>query len=110
VAECLAAVMPAVWAYDVTMVVVGAATQLFAGSATVYILQATPVAQRGHALSAYNAGFIGFVPAGAFGVAAIAVTAGTRWALIGPGLAIIACAAMLTARAVRGSRLNADPP
>ena len=90
-------------------VVVGAATQLFAGIAIVYILQATPAARRGHALSAYNAGFIGFVPAGAFLVAAIAATAGTRWAFIGPGLAIIACAAVPTARAARGSHLNADP-
>jgi sugar phosphate permease len=110
VAECLAAVMPSVWAYDVTMVVVGAATQLFAGTATVYILQATPAAQRGHALSAYNSGFIGFVPAGAFLVAAIATTAGTRWALIGPGLAVIACAAVLTARAVaKPAHAAADP-
>ena len=98
-AECLAAVMPAAWAYDAAMVVIGAATQLFAVSATVYIQQATPTAQRGLALSAYNAGFIGFVSAGAFLVAAIASLAGTRWALIGPGLAILACAAALTVRA-----------
>ena len=83
-AECLAAVMPAVWAYDAVMVVIGAATQLFASSAIVYMQQATPAAQRGLALSAFNAGFIGFVPAGAFAVAAIASVAGTRWALIGP--------------------------
>jgi MFS family permease len=80
------------------MVVIGAATQLFASSAIVYIQQATPAAQRGLALSAYNAGFIGFVPAGAFLVAAIASTAGTRWALIGPGLAILACGTALTFR------------
>ena len=84
VAEGLAAVMPAPWAYDATMVVVGAATQLFAASAIVYMQQATPAAQRAHALSAFNAGFIGFVPAGAFVVAAIASTAGTRWALAAP--------------------------
>ncbi len=98
-AECLAAVMPAAWAYNAVMVVTGAATQLFATSATVYIQQATPAAQRGLALSAYNAGFIGFVPAGAFAVAAIASVAGTRWALIGPGLAILACGTVLIARA-----------
>jgi MFS family permease len=92
VGEAMAAVMPAVWAYDMTMAVVGAATQLFAVSATVYVQQNTPAAQRGQALSAYNAGFIGFVPAGAFVVAAIASTAGTRWALTGPGLAIALCA------------------
>ena len=97
-AECLAAVMPAAWAYDAVMVVTGAAAQLFATSATVYIQQATPAAQRGLALSAYNAGFIGFVPAGAFAVAAIASTAGTRWALVAPGLAILACGTILTAR------------
>ncbi|MGO8891438.1 MAG: MFS transporter [Streptosporangiaceae bacterium] len=98
-AECLAAVMPTAWAYDAVMVVTGAATQLFATSATVYIQQATPADQRGLALSAYNAGFIGFVPAGAFAVAAIASVAGTRWALIAPGLAILACGTALTARA-----------
>jgi hypothetical protein len=42
-AECLAAVMPVAWAYDVIMVAL-AATQLFAASATVYVLQATPAA------------------------------------------------------------------
>ena len=101
--ECLAAIAPAAWAYDAAMVVLGAATQLFAVSATVYVQQATPPAQRGHALSAYNAGFIGFVPAGAFLVAAIASAAGTRWALAGPGLAIAACAAamLLNPRMVR---------
>ena len=107
VTEALAAVAPAAWAYDVAMVVLGAATQLFAVSATVYVQQATPASQRGHALSAYNAGFIGFVPAGAFLVAAIASAAGTRWALAGPGLAITACAAAMllnpsTVRTARG--------
>jgi hypothetical protein len=98
VAEGLAAVMPVAWLYDAAMVVTGATLQLFTVSATVYIQQATPAAQRGLALSAYNAGFIGFVPAGAFAVAAIASTAGVRWALIGPGLAIAICAAALLAR------------
>ena len=102
-AECLAAVMPAAWAYDAAMVVTGAATQLFAASAIVYVQQATPPEQRGLALSAYNAGFIGFVPAGAFAVAAIASTAGIRWALIGPGLAILACGAALAASSRGGS-------
>jgi hypothetical protein len=97
VAEGLAAVMPSVWLYDAAMAVTGATLQLFAVSATVYIQQATPAAQRGLALSAYNAGFIGFVPAGAFAVAAIASTAGVRWALIGPGLVIAICAAALLA-------------
>jgi MFS family permease len=95
VTEALAAVAPAAWAYGVAMVALGATSQLFAVSATVYVQQATPAGQRGPALSAYNAGFIGFVPAGAFVVAAIASAAGTRWALAGPGLAIAACAAAL---------------
>ena len=103
-AEGLAAVMPAAWLYDAAMVVTGAALQLFAVSATVYIQQATPAAQRGLALSAYNAGFIGFVPAGAFVVAGIASTAGVRWALIGPGLAIAICAVVLLARGARRTR------
>jgi MFS family permease len=98
VAECLAAVMPVAWLYDAGMVVTGAALQLFAVSATVYIQQATPAAQRGLALSAYNAGFVGSVPAGAFTVAAIASTAGVRWALIGPGLVIAVCAGALLTR------------
>jgi MFS family permease len=99
IGEGLAAVMPVPWAYDATMVVIGAATQLFAASAIVYMQQATPAAQRAHALSAFNAAFIGFVPAGAFAVAAIASLAGTRWALAGPALAVAACAAVLTYRA-----------
>ena len=93
-----AAVMPAAWAYDALMVVIGAAIQLFAVSATVFVQKAAPEAQRGHALSAYNAGFMGFVPAGSFVVAGLAAFAGTRWALIAPGAVILACgAAMLAA-------------
>jgi MFS family permease len=92
-AECLAAIMPTAWGYDLAMVVIGGATQLFAVSATVYVQQATPPAQRAHALSAYNAAFIGFVPAGAFVVAGLAAVAGIRWALIGPGLLVAAGAA-----------------
>ncbi len=104
-AECLAAVAPGVWAYDLLMVVIGGATQLFAVSATVYIQQAAPAAQRGHALSAYNAAFIGFVPAGAVAVAALAAAVGVRWALAGPGLATAAGAALLLA----GRRLSPSP-
>ena len=108
-AECLAAVMPTAWAYDAAMVAIGAATQLFAVSATVYVQQATPPEQRGLALSAYNAGFIGFVPAGAFTVAAIAEAAGIRWALIGPGLAILTAAAALAATRPRAERAAIQP-
>jgi len=110
IAECVAAVMPAAWAYDLTMVVIGGATQLFAVSATVYLQQATPAAQRGHALSAYNAGFMGFVPAGAFVVAGLAAVAGIRWALIGPGLLIAACAAGILAVRLFSERSAAGPP
>ncbi|HVB45108.1 MAG TPA: MFS transporter [Streptosporangiaceae bacterium] len=97
-AELAAAVMPVAWAYDVLMVVVGAAIQLFAVSATVYVQKNAPQTQRGHALSAYNAGFMGFVPAGAFVVAGLAAFAGTRWALIIPGVVILACGTALLAR------------
>ncbi len=90
-AEAAAAVMPAAWTYDALMIVIGAAIQLFAVSAVVYVQKAAPEAQRGHALSAYNAGFMGFVPAGSFVVAGLAAFAGTRWALIGPAAAILAC-------------------
>jgi MFS family permease len=91
-AETAAAVMPVVWAYDVLMIVIGAAVQLFAVSATVYVQKNAPASQRGHALTAYNAGFMGFVPAGSFVVAGLAAFAGTRWALIGPGAVIVICA------------------
>lgn len=40
-AECLAAIMPAIWAYGLSMIAIGWATQLFAVSATVYIQQVT---------------------------------------------------------------------
>jgi hypothetical protein len=96
-AECLAAVAPGAWAYDLLMVVIGGTTQLFAVSATVYIQQSAPPAQRGHALSAYNAAFIGFVPAGAVAVAGLAATVGVRWAIAGPGLLTAGAAALLLA-------------
>ena len=114
-AECVAAVMPVAWAYDLLLVILGAAMQLFAVSATVYVQQAAPQAQRAHALSAYNAAFMGFVPAGAFLVAVIATTAGTRWALIVPGLAIALAASLLAALPVAKqvqalqSQREADP-
>lgn len=100
-AEVVAAVMPFAWAYGVLLVIVAAALQLFAVSATVYVHKAAPEAQRGHALSAYNAGFMGFVPAGSFVVAGLAAAAGTRWALVVPGAAIVICGtAALTAHPV----------
>jgi hypothetical protein len=103
-AEVAAAVMPVAWAYGVVLVIVGAAIQLFAVSATVYVQQATGDAQRGHALSAYNAGFMGFVPAGSFVVAGLAAAFGTRWALIAPGAVIVACGAVALA-ALSGTRV-----
>ena len=109
-AEAAAAVMPAVWAYDALMIVIGAAIQLFAVSAVVYVQKAAPEAQRGHALSAYNAGFMGFVPAGSFVVAGLAAFAGTRWALIAPAAVILACGtAMLTAEKSWGFVSRRDP-
>ena len=68
--------MPAVWAYDAMLAVIGAAIQLFAVSATVYVQQHAAPAQRGPALSAYNGAFMGFVPAGSFAVAGVAAVAG----------------------------------
>jgi MFS family permease len=102
IAECVAALMPAPWAYEIVMVVIGATITLFAITTTVYIRQTAQPAALGQALSAYNAAFIGFVPAGAFAVAAIATLAGTRWALIGPGLAVaVVAAAVLAAQRPR---------
>lgn len=102
--------MPTAWAYDVIMIALGAAIQLFAISATVYVRQAAPEVQRGHALSAYNSAFLGFVPAGAFVVAGVAAVAGTRWALIGPSIAIVASAAGVLASRWLPGRLNALNP
>ena len=96
-AEAAAAVMPVAWAYDALMVMIGAAIQLFAVSAVVYVQKAAPEAQRGHALSAYNAGFMGFVPAGSFVVAGLAAFAGIRWALIGPAAVILICGTVMLA-------------
>lgn len=90
--EALGALMPTAWTYDIAMILVGAAIQLFAVSSTVYVQKNAPASQRGHALSAYNAAFMGFVPAGSFAVAGIAAITGPRWALIGPGLIIAVCA------------------
>ena len=92
-AEIIAGLMPVAWGYGALMIVVGGAIQLFAVSATIYVQKTAPEAQRGYALSAYNAGFMGFVPAGSFAVAGLAAVAGTRWALIVPGAAILICAA-----------------
>jgi hypothetical protein len=83
------------------MVVIGALIQLFAVSATAYVQQHAPEGQRGHALAAYNAGWLGFVPAGSFVVLAIAALAGTRWTLIGPGAAVLAAGAVMLARTLR---------
>jgi MFS family permease len=88
-AECAAALMPDVISYDIVMFIIGAATQLFAVSSTVYLQQSTPKNQRAHGLSAYNAAFMGFVPVGSFAIAGVAATLGTRWALFGPGLGIL---------------------
>jgi predicted MFS family arabinose efflux permease len=103
-AECGAAVMPTAWAYDLLLFLLGGTMQLFSVSATVYVQRTTPQAQRAHALSAYNAAYMGFVPAGAFFAAALATTAGTRWALIGPGLVIAVCAGSLLAAGAGAGR------
>jgi len=98
-AACIAAVMPVPWAYEAMMVLVGGTITLFAITTTVYIRQQAPPAQLGAALSAYNTAYIGFVPAGAFVIAAIAALAGVRWAIIAPGaaVAIFALAILLLA-------------
>jgi hypothetical protein len=96
--ECVAAVMPVAWAYDLTLVATGGALQLFSVSATVFVQRSTTEAERGYALSAYNSAYIGFVPAGAFAVIAIAGVTSARWALILPGLAIAVTGAALIAR------------
>ena len=89
--------MPWTWAYDVLMPLIGAAIQLFVVSSTVYVQKHATEAQRAHALSAYNAGYLGFVPAGSFAVAGLAALAGARWALIVPGAAILAFVSVLLA-------------
>jgi MFS family permease len=91
--EITAAMLPVPWAYDLAMVAIGGMLALFTATCMVYIQQRTPAARRANAVSAYNAAFIGFVPAGAFLVAGIAATAGVRWALAVPGVTALACAA-----------------
>ncbi len=114
-AEVLAAVMPVAWAYAALMIAIGATIQLFAVSATVYVQKNTPDSQRAQGLSAYNAGFMGFVPAGSFVVAGVAASLGIRWALIIPGLliAVTATALMVSGRrSVLGSEsidLDSEP-
>jgi hypothetical protein len=109
IAECLAAAMPSAWAYESLMTVIGATITLFAITATVFIRQAAPPSQLGQALSAYNAAFIGFVPAGAFVVAAMATLGGTRWALAGPGLAVTSFSiVVLTLQQLRRHRTVPD--
>jgi MFS family permease len=108
IAAAGAAVMPVAWAYQAVMVVVGAMVTLFAVTATVYIRQVTPPAQLGPALSAYNAGFIGFVPAGAFVVAGLAALAGTRWAILAPALTVALFAAVALSRS-RTARPSSAP-
>ncbi|HEY1621400.1 MAG TPA: MFS transporter [Streptosporangiaceae bacterium] len=95
--DIAASVAPAAWAYYAAMIAIGGLLALFTSSCGVYVQQHASPEQRPHAVSAYNAGFIGFVPFGAFVVAAIAAAAGPRWALAGPGLAVLAavCAAVL---------------
>jgi hypothetical protein len=108
-AETAAALMPVTWAYDLLLAVTGAAIQLFAVSATVYVQQHATPAQRGPALSAYNGAFMGFVPAGSFLVAGLAAVAGVRWALAGPGavIAVAGGAALASAHGVRSARRGA---
>jgi uncharacterized ion transporter superfamily protein YfcC len=98
--------MPVAWAYGVLMIVIGAAFQLFAVSSTVYVQKSASNAQRGYALSAYNAGFMGFVPAGSFAVAGLAAVVGTRWALIVPG-AVILTSAVAALTVMKGSHVRA---
>lgn len=103
--ELLTSVMPEVWAYDVGMVGMGAATALFANSAVVYVQQSASAAQRAHAVSAYNAGFMGFVPAGSFIAVGIAAFAGIRWSLAAPALLIL----LFTAAVFAAARVSARP-
>jgi MFS family permease len=115
IAECVAAIMPVPWAYDAVMVVIGATITLFAITVTVYIRQTAEPGELGPALSAYNAAFIGFVPAGAFAVAGLAAVAGTRWALIVPGLIIVVLAIARLAsgmapQGAAGPRKGQSPP
>jgi MFS family permease len=108
VVEAVAAALPSAWAYDVALVAIGGLLALFTSTCLVYIQQHAPAAQRGQAVSAYNAAFIGFAPAGAVLVAGIADTAGVRWSLAVPGLALLACvgALLVSRRALRRARTS----
>jgi MFS family permease len=88
-AEVAAALVPTAWAYAALMIVLGGATSLFATSCMVYVQQHAPAGQQAQALTAFNAGFLGFVPAGSFVVAGLAAVAGPRSALLVPGAAVL---------------------
>lgn len=112
VAQAAAAAAPAAWAYDAAMVAIGALLALFTSSCGVYIQQQASPEQRPHAVSAYNAGFIGLAPAGALTAAAAATAAGPRWAVAGPGLAVLAAAgaaALIRRRSRRAGPARTSP-
>ena len=109
-AEVAAALVPVAWAYGLLAIVLGGATSLFATSCMVYVQQRAPAGQQAQALTAFNAGFLGFVPAGSFVVAGLAALAGPRSALLVPGMAVLVTGVCALALVLRAPEFAAEEP
>ena len=81
VAGTLAAIMPNVWSFGVTLVVLGAMAQTFTTSTNSLVQLRTEPAMRGRVMAIYMAIFLGCTPLGAPFVGWVADMLGPRWAL-----------------------------
>ena len=81
VAGTLAAIMPNVWSFGVTLVALGAMAQTFTTSTNSLVQLRTEPAMRGRVMAIYMAIFLGCTPLGAPFVGWVADMLGPRWAL-----------------------------
>ena len=81
IAGTLAAVMPNVWSFGVTLVALGAMSQTFTTSTNSLVQLRTDPAMRGRVMAIYMAIFLGCTPLGAPAIGWIADVFGPRWAL-----------------------------
>lgn len=94
VAGTLAAVMPNVWSFGLTLVALGAMAQTFTTSTNSLVQLRTDPAMRGRVMAIYMAIFLGCTPLGAPTIGWVADVFGPRWAL-GVGAASGFVAALL---------------
>lgn len=80
-AGTLAAVMPNVWSFGLTLVALGAMSQTFTTSTNSLVQLRTDPAMRGRVMAIYMAIFLGCTPLGAPAIGWIADVFGPRWAL-----------------------------